>query len=333
MNRKIRILFIRPSKSSFIQKDLEILRKHFDVKIVDSDLTGKSLKGALVTIYNMIKEILRVDITFSWFAGTHAFVAILLSKIFRKRSIVVVGGYEVAEVPEMGYGAMLRARSARKVKFVLKHADKILVVDPSLKEDAIKNAKVSGENIDCLSTGYDSNYWKRKDEKEDIVLTVGSVDKLVVKRKGFEVFVKAARHIPSAKFVLVGKHIDNSVEYLKSIAPPNVEFTGFVSDEDLLKWYQKVKVYCQLSRYEGLPNALCEAMLCECVPVGTNYCGIPTAIGDTGFYVPYGDPKATAGAIREALNSDKGREARERINEMFSMQRRERELMRIIKEV
>jgi len=26
---------------------------------------------------------------------------------------------------------------------------------------------------------------------------------------------------------------------------------------------------------------LYEAMLCECVPVGTRYCGIPTAIGDT----------------------------------------------------
>jgi len=31
MNRRIKILFVRPSKSSFIQKDLELLRKHFDV--------------------------------------------------------------------------------------------------------------------------------------------------------------------------------------------------------------------------------------------------------------------------------------------------------------
>ena len=46
------------------------------------------------------------------------------------------------------------------------------------------------------------------------------------------------------------------------------------------------------TKYERLPNALhCEAMLCECVPVGTRYCGIPTAIGDTGLYVPYGDSK------------------------------------------
>lgn len=35
-----------------------------------------------------------------------------------------------------------------------------------------------------------------------------------------------------------------------------IEFTGFVSDKELLDWYQRAKVYCQLSRYEGLPNAL-----------------------------------------------------------------------------
>jgi hypothetical protein len=35
MNRKIRILVVRPSKSSFIQRDLELLRKHFDVRVGD----------------------------------------------------------------------------------------------------------------------------------------------------------------------------------------------------------------------------------------------------------------------------------------------------------
>ena len=160
-----KILFIRPSKSSFIQKDLEILTKHFDVRVVDSDLTGKSLKGALITIYNMIKGILRVDITFSRFAGTHAFVAILLSKLFRKKSIVVVGGYEVAEVPEIGYGAMLNPRSARKVKFILENADRVLTVDDSLKKDAIKNVGVNGENIQTVPTGYDYKKFKPVGEK------------------------------------------------------------------------------------------------------------------------------------------------------------------------
>jgi len=43
-----------------------------------------------------------------------------------------------------------------------------------------------------------------------------------------------------------------------------IKFTGLVPDEELIKYYQKAKVY-QLSEYEGLPNALCEAMLCECL--------------------------------------------------------------------
>jgi len=50
----------------------------------------------------LFKGVLWADITFSWFADTHAFLAVLLSKLFRKKSIVVVGGYEVANVPEIG---------------------------------------------------------------------------------------------------------------------------------------------------------------------------------------------------------------------------------------
>jgi len=41
-----------------------------------------------------IKGVLWSDVTFSWFADVHAFVAVLLSKMFRRKSIVVVGGYE-----------------------------------------------------------------------------------------------------------------------------------------------------------------------------------------------------------------------------------------------
>ena len=73
-------------------------------------------------------------------------------------------------------------------------------------------------------------------------------------------------------------------------------------------------------------------MLCECVPVGTKYCGIPTAIGDCGFYVPYGDPEATADAIKDALNSPEelGKKARKRIKNTFPLEKRERGLIQAI---
>jgi glycosyltransferase involved in cell wall biosynthesis len=74
-------------------------------------------------------------------------------------------------------------------------------------------------------------------------------------------------------------------------------------------------------------------MLCECVPVGTRNGGIPTAIGDTGFYVPNRGPYATAKAIRMAIVSGKGKEARLRIKSLFSLEARERKVVEIIVEL
>ena len=74
-------------------------------------------------------------------------------------------------------------------------------------------------------------------------------------------------------------------------------------------------------------------MLCECIPVGTKCYGIATAIGDAGFYVPYGDPKATADAIKKGLaaTDELGKKARERIKTMFPVEKREKELIKIIR--
>ena len=94
MNIKPKILFVCPSFSSFIQNDLDILRKHFDVRVAHYQ-GKKKLREFLI---ETLKGVLWADLSFSWFVDVHAFVAVLLSKIFRRKSIVVVVGYEVAKV-------------------------------------------------------------------------------------------------------------------------------------------------------------------------------------------------------------------------------------------
>ena len=59
--------------------------------------------------------------------------------------------------------------------------------------------------------------------------------------------------------------------------------------DELLNYFQRAKVFCQFSFSEGLPNTLCEAMLCECIPVGSNVNGIPKAIGDYGYILQLKD--------------------------------------------
>lgn len=313
--------------SSFIKKDHDMLSRHYEVRVVS--LTSGSDAAKLT------KAMLRCPIALIWFAGGHAAATVLLSKLLRKKTIIVVGGFDVACIPEIRYGRFAQGKTKSILtKFALKHADRVLVVDPTLKDDAIKNAGISGLNIDYLPSGFSDTEFYPNGKKESMVLTVAmgeSWDRAII--KGLDVFVESAKYLPAICFMVVGIGGEALLK-LKENAPNNVEFPGHVTQDELIRSYQRAKVYCQLSMREGLPNALCEAMLCECIPVGTDRNGIPRAIGDTGFIVPYGDPKAAAEAIKKALEDlgERGQRARGRIIELFPEKRRENGLIQAINE-
>ena len=65
------------SRSSFIQNDLGILRRHFEVRVAHYQGKKKLFKFVIETL----KGVLWSDVTFSWFADVHAFAAVLFSKI------------------------------------------------------------------------------------------------------------------------------------------------------------------------------------------------------------------------------------------------------------
>ena len=56
-------------------------------------------------------------------------------------------------------------------------------------------------------------------------------------------------------------------------------------------------------------------------------------VGDTGFYVSYDNSETTADAIKGALKSNNGKEARDRIENVFPIERRKKDLIEIINEV
>jgi len=57
-----------------------------------------------VTIAKIIRGLIWADVFFIWFAGPHAYWTIRFINKFPVRSIVVVGGNEVAKVEEIEYG-------------------------------------------------------------------------------------------------------------------------------------------------------------------------------------------------------------------------------------
>lgn len=331
MDKNRKILFIYPTPSSFMIKDLDILKSSFNVEPLKIEVTHRRLEK-LKDVLDIFRGVITSDVCVSWFVLDYAFYATLFSKLFRKKSVVVAGGFDVVSMPEIGYGAMQSPKRRRKTKFTLKHADKVLAVSESTKKDAFKWVK----NADVETVYHGFNYSKLKGgnkEKEKLVVSVGTSAWHTLKVKGIETFIKSAKFLPDVQFMLIGTHEDDSTNYLKTIASPNIKFVNFLPFEELLTYFRKAKVYVQVSAQESFGSALAEAMLCECVPVVTDRGAIPEVVGDTGFYVSYGNAEQTAQKIKEALKSDKGKAARERIKTLFPLEKREEKLVKTINEL
>ncbi len=325
----MKILFIGDLDSTFVKRDFDMLSKHNEIIALAPPKSKSEWPKYIARIKRIMEE---VPVAFGWFAGWHTAPMVHYAKKYKKSSIVVLGGYDAVSFPEINYGAFSNVKERVPAKFVIINADIILPVSKYLAREAMKNTGIKSEKIFSIPTGYDFNFWKMGEKKENIVLTVAGANNLRrVKVKGLDTFVKAAKFVPEADFVVIGVE-GEARKYLKSIAPSNVQLIGYTPNSKLLPYYQKARVYAQLSISEGLPNTLCEAMLSGDIPVGTKRGGIPEVMGNIGFYVPYGDAKATAEAIKKALNAseERGIKARERIIKLFPEREREMNLLRVI---
>jgi len=320
-----RVAFIYYKKfSSFIKNDYEILSNYCSVEEV-------KLEG-FKDIPRLAAAIMNCDISFTWFAGEHAFLAVIFSMCLGKRSILVAGGYDVAWEPEIGYGQFGMSWSNRMhSRVALSNADAVLAVSEFTKREVLKRAMP--RKLRVIYNAIDIGKFFPRGNKEDLVLTVAHMSPHVVKLKGLDSFVKAAARLPKVKFEVIGPHLEDLMPDLSCDPPENICFPGYLPQEELVEHYQRAKVYCQLSYRESFGLSLAEAMACDCVPVVTERGALPEVVGDTGFYVPYGDPIGAAEAIRAALESDLGEKARERIKAFFSMERREEALTTIMEEL
>lgn len=332
MEQRKKVLLISPSPSTFIERDFEALRQEYPVReIVISNYQGKNgLKRSLQITFEILRGVLWADLAYTWFAHNHSYLAVKLATLLGKRTIVVIGGYEVAREPEIDYGAQLDPNRAKRVNYIIQNADHILAVSKFNKREILGLG--DHRHVAVVYNGIDCTQFSPGEEKENLVITVCQISQSNIVRKGLNTFIEAARLLPDLQFSILGRELDGSAKDLRRNAPPNVEIIPSPPQDELLQWYRQAKVYCQLSYYESFGVALAEAMSCECIPVVTDRGALPEVVGDTGFVVPYGDAEATAAAIVQALRSDRGEAARARVEKEFSLQERIQKIRSVIEE-
>lgn len=278
----------------------------------------------MIHFLKIFSGVRRAEVSLCRFADNHALLTLIISKILKRKFLVIVGGYEVARIKNLRYGLNRSMFFPKVVKWIFRFADHVLPVSHNLKEDAIEQIKTEGNNITVIPNGFDSDLFRPSGkDKEQIVLSSGICNDMpTFFLKGIDTLLKTAEHIPKIHFFIIGisEKLQKKIETLR---PQNVTVIASLPQEKLISYYQRAKVYCQLSLREGHPNSLCEAMLCECVPVGSDVPGMKNVMNKIGFLVPLQNPSATAKAIEKALQSTEGLKAREKIKQDYSLQKRE----------
>lgn len=327
------ILFVYTNFVSFVKADFEILAS---VHRVDK-YQFKSAKGVINFTSNFLKQfsfllfnIWKYDAIYVWFADYHSFLPVHFARLSGKRSFVVIGGYDVFRIKKINYGvfcskirgyfAISSMKNCTANLSVSRYVDrKVKYIAPSATRFLIYNCmNLNGNNESFV-------------EKENFILTVTVVDdERTFIRKGLDTYIETARLLPEYNFAIVGL-VKSAVAHLITDCPENLIIYEKIPHAELISFFQKALIYCQLSRAEAFGVAIAEAMHFNCFPIVTNEGAMPEVVGKYGMVVKR-DPliiSAVIDHLEKTPNENRQLMMQEHINNLFSFKIRKENLISV----
>lgn len=343
MKQKVIYIYINPS--SFVKKDIEVLSEKFEVIPLHQNWADKNktpllfIKQFFFLLFNTYK----CRGIFVMFGGYWSFLPTVFGKIFEKKVFIILGGTDCVSFPSFNYGSLRKPILKKFIGLSYRLAYKLLPKDESLVYyDEIYYQEAVNKHqgfkyffpklktpYEVIHNGYDTDFCSENHiiKTPNSFMMIGLVtDEMRIKLKGVDVLIQLAKHKPNCSFILVGIH--QSVISSLGNLPPNLKLFPFLVPNEFKKYLVKSEFIMQLSISEGFPNALCEGMLCNCIPIGTHVGGIPTIIGDSGFLFKSSNInfiKSQFDEIAELSAEEKlllGSKAKNRIIEKFSIEKR-----------
>lgn len=284
---KKKILVIDNLSSAFVKKDFELLNNNFEVYFINN--RNFRLRSPIKYLINIIKAIplsKKSDYIYSmWLNSTFS---VILGLLTRKKVILCGGGYDCVGNKELNYGVFVNPLKSIIVKLNVRFAYKIIVVHEKLKESLLKHTSIDPNKIYVIHNGFVIPSSNKKIKRKYITTIALNISKKISESKkrhlvkGIDRFLEIARNSPKHQFLLIG-YKKEVLEALEEIIPNNLIIVPPITKKEIEQYLAQTLIYCQLSRNEGHPNALCEAMSFGCIPIGTNVWGIPSTIGKSGY--------------------------------------------------
>lgn len=143
--------------------------------------------------------------------------------------------------------------------------------------------------------------------KEDVIISVGKLDKQKNQKLLINAFADIAEDFPNWKMVIYGEGseryaLESLVERLK--IKDKISLPGRC--EKVIEEMNKAKVFAFSSDFEGMSNAILEAVCVGLPVVTTNVSGATELVkeGEGGFVVPIHDRKALANRLKILLKDE-----------------------------
>lgn len=240
------------------------------------------------------------------------------------------------------------------LKLIKNRTDCIITDSENTKNDCINYLKIPEEKIEVIYLAADKRYTylKNKDElknelrskyniHEPFILYVGTVESRKNVSLLIESFHKLKKQGIKHKLVLIGVHGYGSAEIVELVnslgLSKEVIFTGYVSDEDLVKFYNTADIFVYPSLYEGFGLTPLEAMACGCPVVSSNTSSLPEVVGDAGILVNPHESNALTNEMYKLLtNNDLKRELSDKSlkrSRMFNWEKTARETWKVYEKV
>lgn len=260
---------------------------------------------------------------------TSANVLAILARFFSMQQIKLIISERAAIGEALTNNASWQARlNLLFIRFLYGYADKIVTVSMGIAKELVEKFSIKKKKIEVIYNPVVDQSLIEKSllplnnpffdhKKIPMILGIGRL----TEQKDFPTLIKAFNLLKdheNAKLVILGEgHLLNSLQSLvKDLSIENhVFFPGFV--ENPFVWMKNAKLFVLSSAYEGLPNALIQAMACGTQVISTNCPTGPQEIlenGKWGDLVPIGDDKALSSAMLKALKRENHINVNERAN-------------------
>jgi len=325
-NSKKAILFCT-KPITFVRRDAKMLEQYYDhveIKVIDTNNKKLLFFTLLQTLFFSVFQLRAYSLVASWFVGYHSYFPFLLAKIYRIKTVAFLGGTECHNIPELNHGnfrknpyAWFTRRSLRLAEFIFPVHDTLIrseinYVDLKYKKQGFLEftSNVNGR-IEPLYCGFTmQKEYSFADKIPNSFLSVSSsLSGGVAKRKGIDFFIEIAERNPQYQFTLVGGNYQGPT--LK-----NLTIISAIPYDELINIYCKHQYYIQFSIAEGFPNALAEAMIYGCIPLGSSVFGIPDIIDNTGFILERKDLELAQRLIDKV--SELGQEEKKELSNLAS---------------